>query len=295
MKLTLRLTDVIENLQPESQVKSFTPINTNTTRLTDLPELSMITSDIEKDGTMEKLIYKTKQQMGAAAAAQAAEAIKQAIEEKGEANIILATGTSQFETIKSLTNSETDFSKVTMFHLDEYIGIPADHPASFRKYLKERFVDKVTPLKAVHFVEGNADNPQQECGRLGDIISKNPIDAALIGIGENGHLAFNDPPADFETEEPYIIVELDERCRGQQLGEGWFETLEQVPRRAISMSIRQIMKSECLIVSVPDKRKAEAVRNALEGKITNMCPASILQKHPDCKIFLDDDAASLLS
>jgi len=264
--------------------------------LTDLPELRMIKPDTEKDGIMEKFIYKTKLEMGAAAATQAAEAIKQAIESKGEANIILATGTSQFETIKSLTSSsEIDFSKVTMFHLDEYIGLAKDHPASFRKYLKERFVDKVPALKAIHFVEGDADNPQQECRRLGDIIAKNPIDVALIGIGENGHLAFNDPPADFETEEPYIIVELDERCRGQQLGEGWFETLEQVPRRAISMSIRQIMKSECLIVSVPNKRKAEAVRNALEGKVTNMCPASILQKHKSCKIFLDKEAASLLS
>ena len=244
---------------------------------------------------MEKYIYNTKQEMGTAAASHAAEAIKQAIEDKGRANIILATGTSQFETINSLTSSGIDFSKVTMFHLDEYTGLPADHPASFRKYLKERFVDKVSTLKAAHFVEGDAENPRQECRRLGDIIAKNPIDVALIGIGENGHLAFNDPPADFETEEPYIIVELDERCRGQQLGEGWFETLEQVPRRAISMSIRQIMKSECLIVSVPDKRKAEAVRNALEGKITNMCPASILQQHPNCKIFLDADAASLLS
>jgi len=245
---------------------------------------------------MEKFIYKTKQEMGAAAAAHAAEAIKQAIEEKGQANIILATGTSQFETIKSLTSSsEIDFSKVTMFHLDEYIGLPADHPASFRKFLKERFVDKVPALKAVHFVKGNSDNPQQECQRIAAIIAKHPTDVALIGIGENGHLAFNDPPADFEIEDPYIIVELDERCRDQQLGEGWFETLEQVPRQAISMSIRQIMKSVCLIVSVPDKRKAEAVRNALEGKVTNMCPASILQKHPNCKMFLDADAALLLS
>ena len=245
---------------------------------------------------MEKLIYKTKQEMGAAGAAHAAEAIKQAIKEKGQANIILATGTSQFETIKSLVETHgIDFSKVTMFHLDEYIGLPANHPASFRKFLKERFVDKVSDLKAVHFVNGNADNPEQECHRIGAIIATHPIDVALIGIGENGHLAFNDPPADFETEEPYIIVELDEKCRGQQLGEGWFETLEQVPRRAISMSIRQIMKSACLIVSVPEKRKAEAVKNGLEGKVTNMCPASILQTHPNCKIFLDDDAASLLS
>jgi len=269
--------------------------NNKTAHLTDLSELRMITPDTEKDGIMEKFIYKTKQEMGATAASQAADAIKQSIEEKGEANIILATGTSQFETIKSLTNSGIDFSKVTMFHLDEYTGLPADHPASFRKYLKERFVDKVPSLKAAHFVQGDADDPQQECQRLADIITKHPIDVALIGIGENGHLAFNDPPADFETEEPYILVELDEKCRAQQMGEGWFKTLEQVPRRAISMSIRQIMKSACLIVSVPDKRKAEAVKNALEGKVTNMCPSSILQKHENCTIFLDTEAASLLS
>ncbi|HIJ52013.1 MAG TPA: glucosamine-6-phosphate deaminase [Planctomycetes bacterium] len=245
---------------------------------------------------MEKFIYKTKEQMGAAAAAQAAEAIKQAIEDKGEASIILATGTSQFETLKKLVEAgEIDFSKVTMFHLDEYIGLKADHPASFRKFLKERFVDKVPDLKAVHFINGDAADPQQECQRVGTIISDAAIDVALIGIGENGHLAFNDPPADFETEEPYLIVELDERCRGQQLGEGWFETLEQVPRRAISMSIKQIMKSACLIVSVPEKRKAEAVRNALEGQVSPMCPASILQRHKNCKIFMDADAASLLS
>lgn len=256
----------------------------------------MIKQDTEKDSIMEKIICKTKQQMGADAAAHAAQAIRDAIESKGEANIILATGTSQFETLKNLvTTTGIDFSKVTMFHLDEYIGLAADHPASFIKFLKERFVDKVPGLKAVHFIKGDATDTQQECQRVGAIIASHPIDVALIGIGENGHLAFNDPPADFETEEPYIIVELDERCRAQQLGEGWFETLEQVPLRAISMSIKQIMKSKCLIVSVPDERKAEAVKNALEGQVTNMCPASILQQHQNCKIFLDAEAASLLS
>jgi glucosamine-6-phosphate deaminase len=281
------LRNVIEDEKPARQEKSFARV-------------TKISYDYFKHNSkkeiMEKLIYKTKQQMGAAGAAHAAEAIKQAIEEKGRANIILATGTSQFETIKSLVETHgIDFSKVTMFHLDEYIDLPANHPASFRKFLKERFVDKVPALKAVHFVEGNADNPQQECQRISAIIATHPIDVALIGIGENGHLAFNDPPADFETEQPYIIVDLDEKCRAQQMGEGWFETLEQVPRRAISMSIRQIMKSACLIVSVPDKRKAEAVKNALEGKVTNICPASILQTHPNCKILLNADAASLLS
>ena len=245
---------------------------------------------------MEKFIYKTIQQMGAAAAEQAAEVIKEAIEDKGQANIILATGTSQFEMLKSLVGtSSIDWPKVTMFHLDEYIGLTTDHPASFRKFLKERFVDKVPGLKSIHFVNGDVDDPEQECQRLGAIIATHPIDVALVGIGENGHLAFNDPPADFETEKPFIIVELDERCRKQQLGEGWFETLEQVPKQAISMSIRQIMKSACLIVSVPDKRKAEAVKNALQGQVTPMCPASILQRHKNCKIFMDEEAASLLS
>ena len=188
-----------------------------------------------------------------------------------------------------------DWTKVTMFHLDEYIALGIGHPASFRKYLKERFVDKLPGLKAAHFVNGDTEDPQQECRRLGDIIAKHPIDVAMVGIGENGHLAFNDPPADFETEEPFIIVELDEKCRNQQLGEGWFETLEQVPLRAISMGIRQIMKSECLIVTVPDKRKAEAIKNVFEGPVSPMCPASILQEHRNCAIFMDTESASLLS
>ena len=245
---------------------------------------------------MEKFIYKTKQDMGASATVAAAQAINKEIEDKGSANIILATGTSQLEMLKNLAETEAvDWAKVTMFHLDEYIAMGADHPASFRKFLKERFVDQVSSLKAVHFVNGDAGDPQQECRRVGSLITEHPIDAAMVGIGENGHLAFNDPPADFETEEPYLVVELDEKCRKQQLGEGWFETLEQVPRQAISMSIKQIMKSTCLIVTVPDQRKAEAVKNALEGMVTPMCPASILQQHGNCKIFLDAEAASLLN
>lgn len=245
---------------------------------------------------MERFVFETSEQMGAAAAAQAAEVIGTAITKQGHANIILATGTSQIEILKNLVAADSiDFSKVTMFHLDEYLGLGLDHPASFRKYLRERFVDKVGQLKAVHFVNGDAANAEQECKRLGAIIKEHPIDVALVGIGENGHLAFNDPPADFETDEPFIVVELDEKCRKQQSGEGWFETLEQVPQRAISMSIRQIMKSGCLIVTVPDKRKAEAVKNALEGPVTPMCPASIMQRHGNCKIFLDEAAASLLS
>ncbi|UCC22751.1 MAG: glucosamine-6-phosphate deaminase [Planctomycetota bacterium] len=245
---------------------------------------------------MQKLIFETKQQLGKAAAKAAAKEIKKAIETKASANIILATGVSQFESLAELVNAEgIDWSKVTMFHLDEYIGLGPDHPASFRKYLNERFVDKVATLKAVHFVNGDTADPQAECDRLNRIITDHPIDLALVGIGENGHLAFNDPPADFDTVRPYIIVSLDENCRKQQLGEGWFEKLNDVPTRAISMSIRQIIKSSCIIASVPDRRKARAVKDALEGPLTNACPASILQNHPNCEIFLDIDSASLLS
>jgi len=245
---------------------------------------------------MEKSVYQTSLAMAAAAADRAAEAIKNAIKTTGRANIILATGASQIEMLGCLTAAEgVDWSKVTMFHLDEYIGLGPGHPAGFGKYLRERFVEKVEGLKAAHFVNGDAKDPKRECERIGRIIAKHPIDVALIGIGENGHLAFNDPPADFETEEPYIIVELDVRCRKQQLGEGWFETLEQVPRRAISMSIRQILKSAFLVVTVPDRRKAEAVKKALEGPVTPICPASILQQHGNCRIFLDAEAASLLT
>lgn len=244
---------------------------------------------------MDKCVYETSLEMAAAAAKSAAEAISSALEAKGHANIILATGASQIEMLGCLTGSEAvNWSKVTMFHLDEYIGLGPDHPASFGKYLKERFVAKVENLGAAHFVACDAADPQAECERIGAIIAEHPIDVALIGIGENGHIAFNDPPADFETEEPYIVVELDEKCRRQQLGEGWFESLEQVPRRAISMSIRQILKSKRLIVTVPDLRKAEAVKNALQSEVTPMVPASILQQHNNCAIFLDSEAASLL-
>ncbi len=249
-----------------------------------------------KGSLMERFVFSSVTEMGVAAGVQAAGEIRAVIEAKGQSNIFLATGASQFEVLKNLVAAEgIDWSKVVMFHLDEYIGIGKQHPASFRKYLKERFADQVSGLKAVHFVDGDAEDPQAECDRLGGIIAGHPIDVALVGIGENGHLAFNDPPADFETEDAYIVVDLDEKCRRQQLGEGWFATLDDVPARAISMSIRQIMKSRCIICSVPDRRKAEAVKDALEGQVSNMCPSSILQEHDNCTLYLDEPAASLLT
>ena len=239
--------------------------------------------------------HATTVEMGQAAAQFGAEAIKRAIREKDGANIILATGASQFEMLKALVQiPEIDWSKVTAFHLDEYIGMPETHPASFRKYLKERFVAEVPNLRAFHFVEGDRSDPAGECRRLGDIITSHPIDAAFVGIGENGHLAFNDPPADFEIEAPYLVVNLDEACRKQQLGEGWFKTLDDVPAQAISMSIRHIMKSQRLIVTVPDERKAQAVKCTVEGEVSNLCPASILQTHADCSLFLDAASSALL-
>src|SRR5690554_4082850 len=202
-------------------------------------------------------------ELGTAAGKAAASLIKNTIEEKGASNIILATGTSQFETIRQLLEEDVDWSKVNVFHLDEYIGIPISHPASFRKYLKERFIDKAGAIGSVHLINGEVD-PDEECQRLGELIGQHPIDVAMVGIGENGHLAFNDPPADFETEKPYLVVDLDEKCRAQQVGEGWFAGLDDVPKQAISMSIRQIMSCRTIFCSVPDARKAAAVRDTLE-------------------------------
>jgi glucosamine-6-phosphate deaminase len=241
-------------------------------------------------------VFDSKAELGVKSAKDAEKKIRDTIEKNGLANIILATGASQFETLKSLVASkEIDWSKVVMFHLDEYVGMSDQHPASFRKYLRERFVEQVGDLKAVHFIDGDAEDVGAECERLNEIISQHPIDVALVGIGENGHLAFNDPPADFETEKPYIVVELDEACRKQQMGEGWFETINDVPKKAISMSVRQILKSDSIICSVPDQRKAKAVQECLEGEVTNIHPASILQTHHDCTVYLDRGSASLLS
>jgi glucosamine-6-phosphate deaminase len=244
---------------------------------------------------MQINISDTKQELGRRAAAQGAVLIRRAILEKGRANIIVATGASQFEMLDNLVQeSEIDWGKVTAFHLDEYVAMSVTHPASFRKYLQERFVGPLPqPIGNFHYVDGEGD-PTAECDRLNAIIAQHPIDLAFVGIGENGHLAFNDPPADFETEAPYIVVNLDEACRRQQLGEGWFESLEEVPREAISMSIRQIMKSQSIICSVPDGRKAAAVQACVEGEVTPLTPASILQQHDNTMLFLDKASASAL-
>lgn len=241
---------------------------------------------------MEVSVFESKAAMGAAAAGKGVELISATLHEKGRANIILATGASQFEMLSELVKAELDWSKVTVFHLDEYIGIPISHPASFRKYLNERFVELVKPA-AFHAINGES-NPEEECVRLNGIIAKEEIDVAFVGIGENAHLAFNDPPADFNIKEPYIIVDLDQACRQQQLGEGWFPSLEAVPERAISMSVKQIMASRAIVCTVPDARKAEAVQKAVEGEVVPEVPASVLQNHPFTWLYLDKGSASLM-
>lgn len=237
-------------------------------------------------------IHETKAELGRAAAGMGASLIRDALKKKGHATIIVATGASQFEMLEALTAARLDWSKVTAFHLDEYIGLPDTHPASFRRYLKERFVDLV-PLKQFHYIDGEKD-PEAECQRVGALIAAEEVDVAFIGIGENGHLAFNDPPADFDTEKPFLVVHLDKACRQQQFGEGWFPSLEAVPEVAISMSVHQIMQSKALICTVPDQRKANAVKKVVEGEVTPEVPASIMRNHPSVRLYLDRKSASML-
>jgi glucosamine-6-phosphate deaminase len=239
-------------------------------------------------------VFDDKGSMAKAAAEQAAASLQKAIGARGYARIIAATGTSQFDFLENLTGLPgIDWKRVEMFHLDEYIGLAQTHPASFRKILMERLIRKAGIVK-YHLLDGEAD-AAATIRSVGSELTSAPIDVAFVGIGENGHLAFNDPPADFETEEPYIIVTLDEACRRQQVGEGWFASISDVPSRAISMSIRQILKAKEILVIVPDSRKAQAVRVSVEGPVSPMVPASILRTHPNTIVYLDRDSAALLS
>jgi glucosamine-6-phosphate deaminase len=243
---------------------------------------------------MDLEIFDSRLDLAHTAANEAAGLIRQAIAERGQAHLIAATGSSQFEFLDALVRQPNiDWGQTSFFHLDEYVGLSEAHPASFRRYLRERIVDRVQP-GAFHFLNGDAPDPTAECRRVGELISRQTIDAAFVGIGENGHLAFNDPPADFETEEPYLIVELDEACRQQQVGEGWFDSVADVPSQAISMSIQQILKARHVLCVVPDRRKARAVRDCLELEVSPMHPASILQRHARTTIYLDAQSAALL-
>jgi glucosamine-6-phosphate deaminase len=244
---------------------------------------------------MKIQIDKSKQVSGKNAASLGGDRIVKSIAENGEARIILATGSSQFDVLQALVaRTDIDWSKCSVFHLDEYIGLSKEHPASFVGYLTSRFVSQVPHLKSFEAINGMAD-PEAETARLSFAIGESPIDVAFIGIGENGHLAFNDPPADFSADKAYICVELDVACRSQQVSEGWFASLDDVPTHAITMSIPQILKAQTIICTVPDTRKAEAVKGAVEGPVNENCPASVLQKHTGTHLFLDSAAASQLS
>ena len=242
---------------------------------------------------MQVKVLPDKAAIARAAAEQAATSIRNAIIARGEARIIAATGASQFEFLDELTKAQgIDWGKVEMFHLDEYLGIPVTHPASFRKYLRERLIEK-TGITRYHLLDGDGD-VKKVIAETSREIRKAPIDIAFVGIGENGHLAFNDPPADFETDEAYIVVDLDEACRKQQLGEGWFKTFDDVPKQAISMTIRQVLKAKEIIAVVPDARKAPAVAACLQGDVGPMAPASILRTHANTTVYLDPHSAALL-
>jgi glucosamine-6-phosphate deaminase len=239
-------------------------------------------------------VFSDKLSLGQAAAEQAANAIRKAIAGHGHARIIAATAASQFEFLDALANTPgLDWTKVETFHFDEYIGLPETHPASFRKILNERLISKTGTQ--LHGINGEASDPSFVVRKIGEQLASAPVDIAFLGIGENAHIAFNDPPADFTIEDPYLIVSLDEACRRQQVGEGWFADLSKVPTRAISMSVRQILKAKELMAVVPDQRKAQAVKASIEGKITPMVPASILRTHPNVTLYLDQPSASLLS
>lgn len=238
-------------------------------------------------------VFSSKAALAQAAASHAAATICDAISQHGHARIIAATGASQFDFLDALTKTPgIDWNRVEMFHLDEYVGMSDQAPASFCRYLRERLIDKVG-LKNYHLLDGMQD-PATVIARTSIEIRKAPIDVAFVGVGENGHLAFNDPPADFDTEEAYIVVNLDEACRNQQFGEGWFSTLADVPRQAISMTIHQIMKADHVLCIAPDARKASAIKACFNGEVSPMAPASILQRHPNATIYLDKESAALL-
>ncbi len=232
--------------------------------------------------------------MDEAAAAHAAASLRRLLANQDDVRVVAATAASQLGFLGRLAASPgIDWSRVELFHLDEYIGLAADHPASFRRMLREHLIAP-TGLRRYHLLDGDAD-PQEVRTRVGAALAARPVDVTFLGIGENGHLAFNDPPADFDAPDPYLVVELADACRRQQVGEGWFADLDAVPRRALSMSIRQILASDEILVIAPDARKAPAVKATLEAPIDPHVPASILRTHPRVTLYVDAPAASLLA
>ena len=243
---------------------------------------------------MQITVYATKDELAQAAAAKAAALLDEAITQRGEATFVAATGNSQLAFLDELVrNPAVDWSRTTMFHLDEYLGLPATHPASFRLYLTRHLIERVHPGRT-YLIEGDAPDVEAERRRLNQLLRNREVDVLFAGIGENGHLAFNDPPADFEVDDPYLVVDLDTACRRQQVGEGWFASIEDVPRQAISMSIKQIMRARAIVAVVPERRKAQAVVDCFTGEVSPLHPASILRRHDRAYVFLDEESATLL-
>ncbi len=239
---------------------------------------------------MKVMVCKDSVQLGQEAAKLAAAEIKRLIAEKGSVRMVFSTGASQFDTFKALLQEDIDWSKVDMFHLDEYVGLPETHIASFRKYLKERFTNHIN-LHSANFVDGTPEGIKA----ISEKLTEAPIDIGLIGIGENSHIAFNDPPANFDIEDPYIVVNLNDTCKKQQVGEGWFPTVDDVPKQAVSMSVKQILKCKKIISCVPYKVKANAIKLTVENELSNLYPATAMKSHPDFTLFIDKDSASLVS
>jgi glucosamine-6-phosphate deaminase len=247
-----------------------------------------------RKGNIRILVFADKESLGRDAARRVATRVSEAVEARGAANVVFATGVSQYEFLDALREMDAPWERISAFHLDEYLGLRADHPASFRRYLRERLFNHL-PFAAVHLLEGDAPDPAAEAARYEALLRGVSIDVACIGIGENGHLAFNDPPAGFESSRLVNVVTLDRACRQQQVGEGHFATIEDVPQRALSLSIPAILSARVISCVVPDRRKAEAVRAALEGPITPDCPASALRRHGEVYLYLDQESASRLS
>jgi glucosamine-6-phosphate deaminase len=241
---------------------------------------------------MKVKVFDNSEALGREAAKYCETVLSKAIAENGNARLLMSTGASQFDTLKALMETDIDWNKVAVFHLDEYVGLPESHPASFRKYLRDRFINIVRPGE-VHFVDGEGDI-KKNIQDLTEEVRERPIDLALVGIGENAHIAFNDPPADFHTKEAFIIVNLDEKCKRQQVREGWYETIDDVPKQAITMTVFQIMRSKVIVSCVPYKVKADAVKMTLENDVTSEIPATMLKQHENVTLFLDEESASLV-
>lgn len=246
-------------------------------------------------GTMKIEVYPSRESMGVAAARATAEALKEIGRSHETIAVIFATGASQLATLDALTKiEELPWDRVRGFHMDEYIGLPIDHPASFRGYLRDKLTSKV-PIKEFFEVDGTAPDPKEVCRYYAQVLRSSDPQLCLLGIGENGHLAFNDPDlADFNDPLDVKVVHLDSMCRQQQAAEGWFNTSEDVPEYAITLTIPTLLRVPKLIVSVPGSRKAKIMRRALEEAISTECPATILRTHPDVTVYLDKDSAAQL-